>query len=88
MTVTLTKPRNTTYIRFQIINARQEPNETIEKFYSTLRELGAKTAFGAVDEVIIKDVFTGKTGKMVKLENPAQALNFALVRERGQQKEK
>ena len=34
LAVTFTKPRNTTYDRLQIINARQEPHESVKTFYS------------------------------------------------------
>ena len=38
LSITFTKPRNTTYNRFQIINARQEPHASLETFYVRLRE--------------------------------------------------
>ena len=89
---TFTKPRNTTYDRFQIINAKQDSQESLETFYSRLIELGAKAAFGAVGQDLVKDFFIGKmniTGVQMELlaevRTPAQALNYALARERGQQ---
>ena len=60
LSTTFTKPRNTTYDRFQIINARQEPHESLETFYSRLRELGAKAAVGAVKQDLVKDFFIAK----------------------------
>ena len=78
--------------RSQIINARQEPHDSLETFYSRLRELGAKAAFGAVEQDLVKDFFIRKmnnTAIQIKLlslmRTPAQALNYALARERGQQ---
>ena len=95
LSLTFTKPRNKTYDRFQIINARQEPHESLETFYSRFRELGARAAFGAVEQDLVKDFFIGKMNKTAKqmellseMRTPAQALNYALRRERGQQNQK
>ena len=95
LSITFTKPRNTTYDRFQIINARQEPHESLETFYSRLRELGAKAAFGGVEQDLVKDFFIGKMNNtaiqmelLSEMRTPAQALNYALARERGQQNQK
>ena len=95
LSLTFTNPRNTTYDRFQIINARQEPHESLETFYSRLRELGAKAAFGALEQDLVKDFFTGKMNNtaiqmelLSEMRTPAQALNYALARERGQQNQK
>ena len=60
LSITFTKPRKKTYDRFQIIHARQEPHDSLETFYSRLRELGAKAAFGAVEQDLVKDFFIGK----------------------------
>ena len=65
LAVTITKPRNTTYDRFQIINARKEPHESLETFYSRLRQLGATAAFGAVEQDLVKDFFIGKMNDTV-----------------------
>ena len=95
LSITFTKPRNTTYDRFQIINARQEPHESLETFYSRLRELGAKAAFGGVEQDLVKDFVIGKMNNtaiqmelLSEMRTPAQALNYALARERGQQNQK
>ena len=95
LAITFTKPRNTTYDRFQIINARQEPHQSLETFYSRLRELGAKAAFGGVEQDLVKDFFIGKMNNtaiqmelLSEMRTPAQALNYALARERGQQNQK
>ena len=39
LAVTFTKPRNTTYDRFQIINARQEANEELQMAPSLLETM-------------------------------------------------
>ena len=95
LSITFTKPRITTYDRVLIINARQEPHKSLETFYSRLRELGAKAAFGAVEQDLSKDFFVGKmnntaiqTELLSEMRTPAQALNYALARERGQQNQK
>ena len=95
LTITFTKPRNTTYDRFQIMNAKQEPHESLETFYSRLRELGAKAAFGAVEKDLVKDFFIGKMNNtaiqmelLSKMRTPAQVLNYALAREREDNKTK
>ena len=93
LTITFTKPRNTTYDRF--LNARKESHEKLETFYSRLRELGAKAALGAVEEDLVKDFFIGKMNStamqmeiLSEVRTPAQALNFALARKGGQQNQK
>ena len=67
----------------------------MEAFYSRLRELGAKAAFGAVEQDLVKDFFIGKMNNtaiqmkiLSEMRTPAQALNYALARERGQQIQK
>ena len=95
LSLTFTKARNTTYGRFQINNARQEPHESLETFYSRHRELEAKAAFGAVEQDLVKDFFIGKKNNtaiqmelLSEMRTPAQALNYALARERRQQNQK
>ena len=39
--VTFTRPRNTSFDRFQCFRAMQQSNESLETFYSRLQELGA-----------------------------------------------
>ena len=95
LSITFTKQRNTNDDRFQIINAPQEPHESLETFYSRLRELGAKAAFEAVEQDLVKDFFIGKMSKtkiqmelLSEMRTPAQALNYTLAQERGQPNQK
>ena len=90
LSISFTKPRNTRYDRFQIINARQEPHESLETFHSRLRELGAKAVFGAVEQDLVNDLVNAaiQMELLSELRTPAQALNFALAQERGQQNQK
>ena len=41
LTLKFTRPRNTTFGRFQCFKEMQQPNKSFEAFYSRLRELGA-----------------------------------------------
>ena len=95
LSIIFTKPRNTTYDRFQIINARQEPHESLETFYSRIRQLAAKAPFGAVEQDPVKDFLIGEMNNtaiqmelLSEMRTPAQALNYTLAPERGQQNQK
>ena len=89
LSLTFTKPRNTTYDRYQIINTRHEPHKSLETFYSRLGELGAKATVGAVEQDLVKDFFIGRMNNtaiqmelLSEMRTPAQALNYALAQER------
>ena len=93
--ITFTRPRNLTFDRFQLITVQQNPNETLETFWSRLRELGSKAALGNVEEDLIKDFFIAKMNNttiqmelLSEVRTAAQVLNFALSRERGQKNQK
>ena len=93
--LTFTRPRNLTFDRFQLITVQQNPNESLETFFSRLRELGSKVALGNVEEDLIKDFFIAKMNnttiqmELLSEERTAtQVLNFALSRERGQENQK
>ena len=45
LTLTFIRPRNTTFDQFQCFKAMQQPNESLETFYSRLRELGSHCRF-------------------------------------------
>ena len=45
LTLTFTRPRNRTFDRFQCFKTMQQPNESFETFYSSLREQGAHCKF-------------------------------------------
>ena len=93
--LTFTRPRNLTFDRFQLITVQQLPNESLETFFSRLRELGSKAALGNVEEDLIKDFFIAKMNNttiqmelLSEVRTAAQVLNFALSRERGQENQK
>ena len=92
---TFTRPRNLTFDRFQLITVQQNPNENLETFFNRLHELGSKAALGNVEEDLIKDFFIAKMKNtaiqmelLSEVRTPAQVLNFALSRERGQENQK
>ena len=93
--ITFIRPRNITFDRFQLITVQQNSNEKLETFYSRLRELGSKAALGNVEEDLIKDFFFVKMNNstiqmelLSEVRTPAQVLNFALSRERGQENQR
>ena len=57
LTLTFTRPRNISFDRFQLFKAQQQPNESLETFYSRLREAGSHCRFEHPEEDIIKDLF-------------------------------
>ena len=93
--ITFTRPRNKTFDRFQLITVQTNSNENLETFFSRLRELGSKAALGNVEEDLIKDFFIAKMNNsaiqkelLSEVRTPAQLLNFALSRERGQENQR
>ena len=89
--LTFTRPRNLTFDRFQLITVQQKPNESLETFFSRLRELGSKAALGNVEEDLIIAKMNNTAIQMElmsEVRTAAQVLNFALSRERGQENQK
>ena len=91
--ITFTRPKKITFDRFQLITEQQNSNKNLETFFSRLRELGFKAALGNVEEDLIKDFFIAKKNNsavqmelLSEVRTAAQVLNFALSRERGQEK--
>ena len=83
--ITFTRPRNTTFDRFQLITVQQNSNENFETFFIKLRELGSKAALGNIEEDLIKDFFIAKMNNtaiqmelLSEVRKPAQVLNIAL----------
>ena len=93
--LSFTRPRNLTFDRFQIITVQQTINKSLETFLNCLRELGSKSALANLEEDLVKDFsITKKNNTAIQMEllsevrTPAQVLNFALSRERGQENQK
>ena len=93
--IMITRPRNITFDCFQLNTVQQNSDENLETFFSRLRELGSKAALGNVEEDLIKDFFIAKKNNtavqmelLSEVRTPAQVLNFALSRERGQENQR
>ena len=87
LALAFTRPRNTTLDRFQCFKAMQQLDESLETFYSRLRELGAHCRL----EQLGKDIFiSNMRSSNIQMEllsefrTPQQTLNYAINRERGQ----
>ena len=69
----------------------QQPHESLETFYSRIREAGAMCNFKDLEKDLVNDLFISNmsnTSKQMdllsKVRTPQQVLNFAINRERGQ----
>ena len=51
------RPRNITFDRFLFLSRKQKKGETVEQFYSILKELAENCDFENREEVIIRDIF-------------------------------
>ena len=66
----------------------QQPEESLETFYSRLRELGAHCRFENLED-LVKDIFISNMRSsniqmelLSEVRTPQQALNYAINRER------
>ena len=89
--LTFTRPRNTTFDRFQFFRALQQSNKSLETFYSRLRELGSHAKLENLEEDLVKDLFISNIhSSNIQMEllsevgTPQQVLNHAINKERGQ----
>ena len=89
--LTFTRPRNLTFDRFQFSRELQQSNETLETFYSRLRELGSHAKLDHLEEDLVKDLFISNMHSsntqmelLSEVRTPQQVLNHAINRERGQ----
>ena len=78
-----------------IFKAQQQPNESLETFYSRLREAGSHCRFEHLEEDIIKDLFISNMNNtaiqmdlLSEVRPPQQVLNYAINRERRQANQK
>ena len=90
LNITFTFPRNTTFDRFKFFKSMQQPHESLETFYSRLREAGALCKFKEMKKDLVKDLFiSNMTNTSIQMDlllearTPQQILNFAINRERG-----
>ena len=69
----------------------QQSHESLETFYSRIREAGALCKYKDLEEDLVKDLFiSNMTNTSIQMDllsevrTPQQVLNFAINRERGQ----
>ena len=58
--IALIRPRNITFDRYVLFSRKQKKGETVEQFYSILKELAENCDFENREEVIIGDIFITK----------------------------
>ena len=90
LNITFTIPRSTTFDRFKFFKSKQQPHESLETFYSRIREAGLMCKFKDLEEDIVKDLFISNMNNtsiqidlLSEVRTPQQVLNFAINRERG-----
>ena len=91
LNITFTIPRNTTFDRFKFFKSMQQSHESLETFYSRIREAGALCKFKDLERDLVKDLFISNMNNtsiqmdlLSEVRTPQQVLNFAINRERGQ----
>ena len=57
MEIAFIRPRNITFDRYVFFSRKQKKGETVEQFYSILKELAENCDFENREEVIIRDIF-------------------------------
>ena len=57
MEIAFIRPRNITFDRYVFFSRKQKKGETVEQFYSILKELAKNCDFENREEVIIRDIF-------------------------------
>ena len=85
-------PRNITFDRYVFFSRKQKKGETVEQFYSILKELAENCDFENREEVIIRDIFiTNLLDDDIQREllrdtvDPERALSIAVNMEMGNQ---
>ena len=91
LNITFTIPRNTTFDTFKFFKSMPQSHETLEIFYSRIREAGALCKFKDLEEALVNDLLISnmtntsiQTDLLSEVRTPQQVLNFAINRERGQ----
>ena len=89
--ITFTFPPNTTFDRFKFFKSMKQSHESLETFYSRIREAGAKCKLKDLEEHLVRDLFiinmtntSIQKDLLSEVRTPQQVLNFATNRERGQ----
>ena len=80
-----TRPRNTTFDRFQFFRALLQSNESLKTFYSRLRELASHAKLENLEEDLVKDLFISNMHSsniqmklLSEVRTPQQVLNYAI----------
>ena len=92
MEIAFIRPRNITVDRYVFFSRKQKKGETVEQFYSILKELAKNCDFENREEVIIRDIFiTNMLDDDIQREllrdtvDPERALSIAVNMEIGHQ---
>ena len=92
MEIAFIRPRNITFDRYVFFSRKQKKGETVEQFYSILKELAENCDFENREEVIIRDIFiTNMLDDDIQREllrdtvGPERALSIAVNMEMGHQ---
>ena len=83
--LTFIRPRNVTFDRYLLLTRRQQTGETTEQFHSDLRSLAEFCQLGALEDDLLRDIFTAKmTDPEIQKEllkvtlEPEKALELAI----------
>ena len=92
MEIAFIRPRNITFDRYVFFSRKQKKGETVEQFYSILKELAENCDFENREKVIIRDIFiTNMLDDDIQREllrdtvDPERALSIAVNMEMGHQ---
>ena len=92
MEIAYIRPRNITFDRYVFFSRKQKKGETVEQFYSILKELAENCDFENREDVIIRDIFIKNMldddiqGELLRdTVDPERALSFAVNMELGHQ---
>ena len=92
MEIAFIRPRNITFDRYVFFSRKQKKGETVEQFYSILKELAENCGFENREKLIIRDIFiTNMLDDAIQQEllrdtvDPERALSIAVNMEMGQQ---
>ena len=84
------RPRNITFDRYVFFSRKQKKGETVEQFYSILKDLAEKCDFENREEAIVRDIFiTNKLNENIQREilrdtvDPERAISIAVNMEVG-----
>ena len=92
LSLSFTRPRNTTDVRFLLFTCKQKEKEKLESCHCRLKALGAKCRLGTAKEDLKKDIFIAYTDiqreLLMETRTPLQKLRFALNRKRGQENQR